>query len=237
MANGLNDFTNFKSDSINPRKGNYLFGSRLSRAELAPIPRYILFVMVPFLIFFAYIEGTELFILLLFMIVVKIFANYKPFRLKERPPFDIFIQAGYVFVALFSILLNDLPMLPWQTFLYLGVFAFIARIVEGIMDIEPDREAKKKTTAVLIGRKKSKFLLIFLILFEAYILKFWFEDTLLSVAMFLFAVWMIFDVFFIFKDKPYSVAQMKTFGILANVVGLLSIIWVLYSGKLVHPIF
>lgn len=237
MAYGLNDFTDGRADSFNPRKGNFIFGSRLSRAELEPIPKYIFVVMVPFLFYFSYVGGTELFILLLFMIVVKIINNYKPFRIKERPPFEIFMQAGYVFTALFSILLNDLPMLPWQTFLYLIVFAYLAQIAAEIMDIDPDREAKKKSTAVLIGRKNSKLLLLFLILFEAYILKFWFDDVVLSLTMGLFALWMIIDLFFVFKDKPYSVSQMKAFGVLANVAALLSIIWVLYSGTLLHPNF
>lgn len=237
MVHGLNDFTDFKSDSINPRKGNYLFGSRLSRTQLEPIPRYILFVMVPFLIFFSLVEGTELFILLLFMIVVKIFANYKPFRLKERPPLDIFIQIGYVFVALFGILLNDLPMLPWQTFLILLIFSFMGQIMGEIMDIEPDRKAKKKSTAVLIGRRKSKLLLIFLTLFGAYILNFWFNDMVLFGILILFAIWMVLDVSFVFKDKPYSVWQMKGFGMLANIIGFLSLIWVMYCGTLRHPNF
>ena len=237
MAHGLNDFTGVKADSVNPRKGNYLFGSRLTRTELENVPKVIFFVMVPFLIFFFYIEGVELFILLLFMIVVKIINNYKPFRIKERPPFEIFIQAGYVFVALFSILLNDLPMLPWQTFLYLIVFAFLAQIIGEIMDLDPDREAGKKSTVVLIGRKRAKLLLLLLILFETYILKFWFDDVVLSGAMGIFAIWMILDIFFVFKDKPYSVRQMKTFGIIANIAALLSIIWVLYSGNLLHPNF
>ncbi|HLW30684.1 MAG TPA: UbiA family prenyltransferase [Aequorivita sp.] len=237
MAYGLNDFTNFKSDSINPRKGNYLFGSRLSRTELVPIPKAIFFVMLPFLILFTYLEGTELFVLLLFMIVAKIFSDYKPFRLKERPPLDIFIQTGYVFVVLFSILLNDLPMLSWQTFLFLMVFAFIGQTIGGIMDIEPDTKSNMKSTTVMLGRKKSKFLLIFLALFEAFILNFWFNEMVLAALMFVFAVWMILDVSFIFKDKPYSVSQMKTFGILANIVGLLSLIWTMYSGTLLHPNF
>ena len=142
-----------------------------------------------------------------------------------------------MFVALFSILLNDMPMLPWQTFLYLIVFAFLAQIIGEIMDLDPDRQAGKKSTVVWIGRKRAKLLLLLLILFETYILNFWFDDIVLTVAMATFAIWMILDIFFIFKDKPYSVLQMKTFGIIANIVAVLSLVWVLYSGKLLHPNF
>ena len=237
MVYGLNDFTDGKADSLNPRKGNYLFGARFSKKQLEKVPRYIFFVMVPFLAYFAYVGGGELFILLLFMIVINIIYNYKPFRLKERPPFEILIQVGYVFTALFSILLNDLEMLPWQTLLYLTLFAFQAHIAGEIMDIDPDILAKKKTTAVLIGRKKAKFLMLFLLLFEAYILKFWFDDWVLSSFLAGFAIWLILDIFIFFKNKPYTLKQMKLFGIAINISAILSMAWVLYSGNLLHPNF
>ena len=237
LVYGLNDFTDGKADSLNPRKGNYLFGAKLSKEELKNVPWQICFVMVPFLAYFSYIGGGELFILLLFMIVINIIYNYKPFRLKERPPFEILIQIGYVFTALFSILLNDLEMLPWQTLLYLSLFAFQAHIAGEIMDIEPDRLVGKKTTAVLIGRKKAKFLMLFLLLFEAYILKFWFNDWVLSSFLAAFSIWLILDIFIFFKDKPYNLKQMKLFGIAINISAILSMVWVLYSGNLLHPNF
>ncbi|WP_317193700.1 MULTISPECIES: UbiA family prenyltransferase [Aequorivita] len=237
LVYGLNDFTDGKADSLNPRKGNYLFGAKLSKEELTNVPWQICFVMVPFLAYFSYIGGGELFILLLFMIVINIIYNYKPFRLKERPPFEILIQIGYVFTALFSILLNDLEMIPWQTLLYLSLFAFQAHIAGEIMDIEPDRLVGKKTTAVLIGRKKAKFLMLFLLLFEAYILKFWFNDWVLSSFLAAFSIWLILDIFIFFKDKPYNLKQMKLFGIAINISAILSMVWVLYSGNLLHPNF
>lgn len=237
MVYGLNDFADGKADSLNPRKGNYLFGARLSKKELTKVPRHIFVVMVPFLAYFSYVGGSELFILLLFMIVINIIYNYKPFRLKERPPFDILIQVGYVFTALFSIHLNDLEMIPWQTFLYLTFFAFQAHIAGEIMDIEPDKLAGKKTTATIIGRKKAKFLMLFLLLFEAYILKFWFDDWLLSGFLVAFSFWLILDIFVFFKDKPYTLKQMKLFGIAMNITAILSMAWVLYSGNLLHPNF
>ncbi|MBT0606870.1 UbiA family prenyltransferase [Aequorivita echinoideorum] len=237
LVYGLNDFTDGKADSLNPRKGNYLFGARLSKKELANVPWQISIVMIPFLAYFSYVGGVELFILLLFMVVINIIYNYKPFRLKERPPFEILIQVGYVFTALFSILLNDLEMISWQTFLYLTLFAFQAHIAGEIMDIEPDKLVGKKTTAVFIGRKKSKFLMLFLLLFEAYILKFWFNDWVLSSFLAAFALWLVLDVFIFFKNKPYTLKQMKIFGFAINISALISMAWVLYSGNLLHPNF
>lgn len=237
LVYGLNDFTDGKADSLNPRKGNYLFGARLSKKELENVPKYALFVIAPFLAFFSYIAGFEMFILLMFMIVFNIIYNFKPFRIKERPPFEILIQVGYVFTALFSILLNNFEMLPWQTLLYLTLFAFQAHIAGEIMDIEPDRVAGKKTTATLIGRKKAKFLMLLLLLIEGYILKFWFNDRVLSSFLIGFALWLLLDIFIFFKGKPYSLTQMKFFGIAINILAILSMVWVLYSGNLLHSNF
>jgi 1,4-dihydroxy-2-naphthoate octaprenyltransferase len=142
-----------------------------------------------------------------------------------------------VFTALFSVLLNDLHMLPWQTLLYLSLFAFQAHIAGEIMDIEPDRLAKKRTTATLMGRKNTKFLMLVLLLTEVYILSCWFQDYVLAGFLAVFSVWLIIDVFFLFKEKPYSLPQMKLFGIAMNVSAILSMLWVLYSGKLLHPVF
>jgi len=40
------------------------------------------------------------------------------------------------------------------------------------------------------------------------------------------------DVFFIFKDKPYTHKQMLLFGYAINISAILSMVWVLYSAKL-----
>jgi len=128
-------------------------------------------------------------------------------------------------------------MLPWQTLIYLSLFAFQAHVAGEIMDIEPDLIAKKRTTATLLGRKKAKLLMLLLLAFETYILASWFQDYVLAGFLGVFALWLIVDVFVVFKDKPYSVSQMKLFGLAMNVSALLSMIWILYSGKLLQPIF
>ncbi|MCZ4317545.1 UbiA family prenyltransferase [Aequorivita viscosa] len=175
-----------------------------------------------------------MFLLLLFMIVITIIYNFKPFRLKRRPPLEILFQVGYIFTALFSILLNDLEMMPWQTFLFLSLFAFHAQLAGEIMDIEPDILAAKKTTAVLIGRKKTKLLVLLLILIEVFILKFWFNDWVLSGFLAAFSLWLVLDIFIFFKEKPYTVKQMKIFIIAMNIFALLSIAWALYSENLLQ---
>lgn len=237
LVYGLNDYNDVKADSINERKGNFLFGAKYSKAQLASVPKKTVFILLPFIIYFTIVSGYKMFLLLLFMVVVNIIYNFKPFRIKERPPFEICIQIGYVVTALFSVLLNDLQMLPWQTLLYLSLFAFQAHIAGEIMDIEPDKKAGKRTTATLIGRKNTKLLMLALLLVETYILSVWFQDYVLAGFLAVFSLWLILDVFVFFKDKPYTLAQMNIFGYAINLSAILSMIWVLYSGKLMLPVF
>ena len=237
LVYGLNDYNDIAADAVNSRKGNYLFGAKATKQELSHVPKRIALVLLPFIIGFTYIAGIEMFFLLLFMIFVNIIYNFKPFRIKERPPFEIFIQIGYVVTAYFSVVLNDMPMLPWQTVLYLTLFAFQAHVAGEIMDIEPDRIAGKRTTATLIGRKNTKLLMLILLLLECYILSVWFQDYVLAGFLGVFSLWLILDVFVFFKDKPYSLSQMKLFGLAMNISAIASMIWVLYSGKLLSPIF
>lgn len=236
LVYGLNDFNDQKADAINDRKGNFLFGAKSTKRQLKYVPLKVTMVVLPFIVYFTIVSGYKMLLLLLFMIIVNIIYNFKPFRLKERPPFEICIQVGYVFTAFFSVVLNDLNMLPWQTILYLCLFAFQAHIAGEIMDVEPDIRSGKKTTATLIGRKNTKLLMLALLLIETYILWFWFQDYVLAAFLGVFSVWLILDVFIIFKERPYTVRQMTFFGLSMNISALLSMIWILYSGKLLDPI-
>ncbi|MEZ4801202.1 MAG: UbiA family prenyltransferase [Gelidibacter sp.] len=237
LVYGLNDYNDLKADEFNERKGNFLFGAKSTVRQLESIPKKVILIVAPFIIYFTIVSGWQMFLLLGFMVVINIIYNFRPFRVKERPPFEICIQVGYVFTAFFSVLLNDLQMLPWQTVLYLSLFAFQAHIAGEIMDIEPDLKAGKQTTATLIGRKNTKLLMLTLLVFETLILSFWFNDYVLAGFLGLFSIWLILDVFIFFKEQPYTVYQMKLFGIAMNVSAVLSMIWVLYSGKLLQPLF
>lgn len=236
LVYGLNDFNDIESDKVNDRKGNFIFGAKESKKYLANVPKKILIVLLPFVIYFVAISGVYMGLLLAFMIVINILYNFKPFRIKERPPFEICIQIGYVFTAFLSVLLNNTEMIPWQTILYLTLFAFQAHIAGEIMDIEPDLIAKKKTTATLIGRRKAKFLMLVILLLEVYILSVWFQDYVLAGVLAIFSAWLIIDVLFIFKDKPYTLLQMKIFGFAMNISALASMLWVLYNGSLLNPV-
>lgn len=233
LVYGLNDYNDEKADAVNDRKGNFLFGAKAPRKHLDGLLKKITIVILPFVVIFTYLSGLKMFLLLLFMVLVNILYNFKPFRIKERPPFEIFIQIGYVTTAFFATELNRLEMVPWQTLAYLSLFAFQAHIAGEIMDIEPDLASEKRTTATLLKRKKSKLLMLSILLLEAFLVWHWFKDIVLTLFLSVFAVCLVFDVFVFFKDRPYTLPQMKLFGYAINISAVLSMAWVLYSGTLV----
>lgn len=236
LVYGLNDCNDILADKINHRKGNFIFGAQASKNYLDKVPKRIAFITLPFMVYFVWIAGWKMFFILVIMVVVNVIYNYPPFRIKERPPFEILIQAGYVGTVLLSIYLNDLQMIPWQTFMYLTLFAFQAHIAGELMDIEPDLKAGKRTSATLIGRKMTKFLMFGILVVETYILCFWFKDYLLGSMLGIFAIWLLLDVWLVFKDRPYTLSQMKLFGLGMNASALATMLWVLYSGKLLTPV-
>lgn len=237
LVYGLNDFTNGKANSLNPRKGNYLYGANLTKIAQKNLPWHICLVDIPFLGYFFYVGGADLFVLVLFMFVVNILYNYKPFRLKERPPLDILLQLGYVFVALFSILLNNPEMMPWQSFVALSILAFSAHLVGEIIDMESDTLANKKTTALFLGRKNSKLLLILLLVLETYLFWDWFRAWVVAGITGFSSLWLLFDVLLFYKARPYSQKHIMIFGICINLLAYATLFWVLYSGSLLHPNF
>ncbi len=233
LVYGLNDYNDEKADAVNDRKGNFLFGAKAPRKHLDGLLLKISLVNMPFILLFTYLSGFIMFLLLLFMVIVNVLYNFKPFRIKERPPFEILIQVGYVTTAFFATELNHLEPLSWQTLTYLSLFAFQAHIAGEIMDIEPDLKSGKKTTATILKRKNSKMLMFVLLAVEAVLVWHWFQDVVLATFLGLFSIWLLFDMFIFFKEKPYTLKQMKFFGWAINFVALLSMAWVLYYGTLV----
>ena len=170
------------------------------------------------------------------IILFNFIYNFKPLRIKDKPPLELFIQTGHILTAFFSIVLHDLAVLPWQTIVYLIFFCFLAHLAGEIMDLDLDRAAGKKTSAVVLGRIKSKLLMVAFLVVEVSILNYWFEDYILAASLGLFLLWLLLDVFVVYKDKPYTLAEMKLFGYGKNAIAFASMIWMLWSGKLVSPV-
>src|ERR1700741_2244334 len=120
---GVNDIADAEADRLNPRKGTFLFGSRVAPEQLAALKWQIAAVQLPFLVAFFYVIGPR--ILWWYAALLLAVALYNAPRIgwKGHAPFDVLIQSSYLLVFVLSSWLNRVPQLPWQTFVFGALFA------------------------------------------------------------------------------------------------------------------
>lgn len=232
MIYGWNDINDHEIDQLNPRKDSFWFGAKGSKAQLAQLWKAILVVQLLTIPIFIWIIGWKMIGLYLALLFVNYIYNHPKHGLSSKPPFEIVCQIGYLLVVPFSLWLNDVVALPWQTYAYLLLFAFQSHLIGEVMDIDPDRRSGRRTTATLIGMKKTKLLIIGIVAVEVGLLFFVFKEYIFGGMLIMALLWLIIDLFLIFKTKIYTLQQMKLFGLLSNFVAVVSMAYVWYSGCL-----
>jgi 4-hydroxybenzoate polyprenyltransferase len=233
---GVNDIVDAENDSLNPRKGTFMFGSRGAREQLAALKWHIVVVQLPFAALFYYFIGPRiLWWYALLLLAVGIY-NAPGIAWKGRPPFDVLIQASYLLVFVLSSWLNNVPQLPWQTFLFGAMFAMHSHIFGEVMDIEPDRLSGRRTTATVIGRVRAKFLIAAFLLVETALVKFYFRDWIITGFLAFGALWFLIDAILLWRDRAYSPKEMRLFLWGWNAAALLGMFWNWTHGTLTHVV-
>lgn len=229
---GWNDFGDRVVDRLNPRKEDGIYGGRASDQELDRLPFWIGLVQAPFLLLFAASMGTGR-TLLWFgaLLLANVLYNSAPFFFKARPPFDLLNQTAYLLVFVLSSWLNNVPQAPWQTFVFGALFAMQCHLFGEIMDVGPDRDVGRNTTAVVLGALPSKALLVAWLLVEALFVV-CFLPRALPVAAFLAlaALWFALDMTLLYRDRPYPAGLLRLFALGLNGVTLASLGWIGSTG-------
>jgi len=233
---GVNDIVDAENDSLNPRTGTFMFGSRGAREQLAALKWHIVVVQLPFVGLFYYFIGPRiLWWYALLLLAVGIY-NAPGVAWKGRPPFDVLIQASYLLVFVLSSWLNNVPQLPWQTLLFGALFAMHSHIFGEVMDIEPDRLTGRRTTATVIGRVRAKFLIAAFLCIEAGLVWIYFRDWIITGFLAIGAVWFLIDATLLWKDRSYSPKEMRLFLWGWNGAALLGMFWSWTHGTLTHVV-
>lgn len=222
---GWNDLADYRTDQLNPRKGNLLFGARLSRAELNRLPTQMAVVQAPFLVLLGWAMGPRLLLWGAACAAMNYAYNSRTLNLKGRPGWDLLCQTGYLLVFVLSSWLNDVPLLPWPAMLLGALFAMHAHLLHEVTDIAPDAAAGRRTTAVAIGVGWSKLVVAGLLLAECAIVWAYFRSTVVAGFLGLTGVGFALDALV----WPHRVVGERTLArvLLAwNVVVLLSMYWV-----------
>jgi len=230
---GWNDIVDFEADQLNPRKGSYLFGARGSMEQLRKLPLRIALSQVPFLIAFWYLRGPRMLLCIAGMAAAAAIYNLPRYGFKGRSPLEILNQAGYLFVFLLSSWMNGVPQLRWQALLFGALFAMHSHVFGEIMDLEPDSSVGRRTTAVVIGRVRAKWLIVTFLIAEAVLIYAAFHERGLSGFLLASAVWFVLDATVLWRERPYNVAQTRFVMVAWNIIALCSIPWVWWKATMV----
>lgn len=172
---GWNDWADYETDQLNPRKGNWLFGAKLSREQLSRLPWIIAWVQIPFLCFFTVLVGPKFLLWIAAALAINACYNLPSLNFKGRPILDALSQSGYLLVFVLASWVNDAPQLPWPVYLFGLLFAMHSHLLAEITDIEPDRAAGRRTTAVAIGAANTKLVVAAMLMVEACVVATWIE--------------------------------------------------------------
>lgn len=229
---GWNDYVDGEADQINPRKGNYLFGAKGSREELARLPWAIFLVQVPFAVIFTITFGPKALLWHVGLVFATGIYNWPRWGLKGRPPFEVLNQAGYLLVFVLSSWLNHVSQLAGPAMLFGALFAMHSHLFGEIMDIDPDRKSGRRTTATVLGAQATKLLVVAFLLTESALVFQFFHDTVIALFLLLSAVFFVADALVIWKSRPYSPGEMRFAMVSWNLLALASMPWVWWSAHL-----
>ncbi len=232
LVYGWNDRVDRETDRLNPRKDSFLFGARGTDEELDALPKYMFSLFALAAAVFVFWEGWIMLLLFAGLFLSLFLYNHPKWGWRGRPPLELVCQIGYLLLVPFSILLNEVNDISWVTYLYLFLFAVQSQLIGEVMDIRPDREAGRKTTATELGITKTKWLIIFVVAFETGLLFFYYQDFIFGGMLAAALVWLLLDLLIIYKNKEYTLFQMQLFGIGSNFIALGSMIYVWWSGCL-----
>jgi 4-hydroxybenzoate polyprenyltransferase len=223
---GWNDLMDTDTDRLNSRKGTYLFGARPTDAELKWLPWAIVIVQIPFFAAFLWLLGVKALVLLGALIAFSWLYNGYPFSFKNRPGLDLLNQTGYLLVFMLSSWLNDAPQAPWATYVFGALFAMHSHLLGAMMDIEPDQAAGRHTTANALGRIRAKWLVSAILCAESLVVITTIHNPLIAMALFAGALWFVFDLLIIWKNRPYSTRYMSAIFLSWNFAAILTAPWI-----------
>ena len=229
---GWNDLVDQETDRLNPRKGTFLFGARGTRQQLASLPLRIALLQAVFLVTFWYLDGARMVLWFAGLIAFTALYNWPRYGFKSRPPWEVLNQAGFLLVFVLSSWLNHAPQLRWPAMLFGAMFAMHSHIFGEIMDIEPDRDSGRSTTATIIGAVRSKFVITAFLAVESLLVYTCFRDLWIAGFLAFGALWFLLDATLLWRNRLYSTPQMRGFLLGWNLIALGSMGWVWSTASL-----
>lgn len=215
---GWNDIFDAETDRANARKDSWLFGARLDDASLKRLPWWIIATQLPFLVLFVWIGGAKMLIWAAAVAATNALYNQPPLGFKNRPVLDVVAQLGYLLVFVLASWLCAVPHLSWPAMTFSALFAMQGHLFGQLMDVEQDRAAGRRTTAVVFGVRATKLLAAFILLGQAVLSFFFFAHLAPTLFAAAGAVFFVVDALAIGRERPYPSLFAKVFFVGWNVV-------------------
>ncbi len=232
LVYGWNDMVDYDTDKLNPRKDSFWFGARGSKEQLQGLWKPIMCIHLLTIPYILYSADWKIVLVFTAFFLINWLYNLPKNGLRSKPPLELLCQIGYLLVVPFSILLNNTVQLPWQTYLYLFLFSIQSHLIGEVMDIIPDKKSGRKTTATILGQVRTKLLIIVVVLLEIFVVITQFKEYYFGAFLGFALIWLLLDLYLIFKNKHYTLEQMKLFALASNVVATITILYVWLSGCL-----
>ena len=224
---GWNDIVDRENDRQNPRKGSFLFGALGTDAQLRKLPWIIAAVHLPFALWFTIRLGPHMLLWYAVLTIATGLYNAPRFGFKNFPIVDVLNQAAYLLVFYVSSAINGVPQLPWQTMLFGVMFAMHSHLLGEVMDLQPDRAAGRRTTAIVIGAVATKLLIGSFLASEALLVHHAFGNYLVTAFLACGAGWFVIDALVV-RTRPYPEWLARFFLLGWNVVAIATA-WYIWS--------
>jgi 4-hydroxybenzoate polyprenyltransferase len=233
---GVNDIVDADGDRFNPRKGTFLFGSLGKSEQLSALPWKIVAAQIPFVVLFYFLVGPRILWWIAVLTLAVSLYNAPRIGWKARPPFDVLIQASYLLIFVLSSWLNHAPQVPWATFVFGALFAMHSHVFGEVMDIAPDRLSGRRTTATMVGAVGAKFLMAAILWVESALVYWQFRSASIAAFLAIGGIWFVLDTLILWKNHPYTPAQMRFFMWAWNATSLAGMYWNWAHPSLTHTV-
>lgn len=190
LVYGMNDLVDEDTDSNNPRKGNYIYGAKTNRKERSQLPFWMLVINLLTLGVVAALTGEYVYLIMWFLaaFAVNYAYNTKPLQLSRKCPYEVpTMIAGHFLIPLFSCRINELPIPGLGSWIFNGLLLTRSHIWLEYADIFCDKQAGKRTFAVVVGPQASFRTVIGLTLMESFT-AWWFLSSPVLALFSLFGV-------------------------------------------------
>lgn len=211
---GWNDLSDVETDKLNARKDSWLFGARPDQQLRSRLPWIIAVVQAPFVIAFVMVAGPQM--LVWFAAVLLANTTYNNLGWKRLPVLDLLNQVAYLLVFVLASWLCGLDQLSAPVMIFSAIFAMHSHLFSELMDLEEDRVAGRRSTAIVLGYRQTKILLSLLMWIEAAIAALYFQGQVVSLFMTAGALFFLADAFV--GPQRYSLSFSRGFFLLWNVV-------------------